>query len=191
MQRSVPDCSAGFSRLEASIAPPLVAPAPITVWISSMNRMAFGCVLELLHHRLQPLLEVAAIAGAGEQRAHVEREDRGLGQHAGRLAVDDLAGEALGDRRLADARVADQERVVLAPAAEHLDAALDLEIAADQGIDVPAPGLLVQIDAVLLQCASPRLPCDLCRLRLRSPCGLGALHRAGLAVGRDPWRRRG
>ena len=43
MQRSVPDCSAGFSRLEASIAPPEVAPAPITVWISSMNRMAFGC----------------------------------------------------------------------------------------------------------------------------------------------------
>ena len=25
------------------MAPPLVAPAPITVWISSMNRMAFGC----------------------------------------------------------------------------------------------------------------------------------------------------
>ncbi len=43
MQRIVPDASAGFSRFEASIAPPEVAPAPITVWISSMNRMAFGC----------------------------------------------------------------------------------------------------------------------------------------------------
>ena len=42
MQRSVPEASAGFSRFEASIAPPLVAPAPITVWISSMNRMAPG-----------------------------------------------------------------------------------------------------------------------------------------------------
>ena len=31
MQRSVPLCSAGFNRLEASIAPPDVAPAPITV----------------------------------------------------------------------------------------------------------------------------------------------------------------
>ena len=31
MQRSVPLCSAGLSRLEASIAPPLVAPAPMTV----------------------------------------------------------------------------------------------------------------------------------------------------------------
>ena len=31
MQRMVPEASAGFSRLDASIAPPDVAPAPITV----------------------------------------------------------------------------------------------------------------------------------------------------------------
>ena len=43
MQRMAPPASAGFSRLEASIAPPEVAPAPITVWISSMNRIAPGC----------------------------------------------------------------------------------------------------------------------------------------------------
>ena len=42
MHFSVPDASAGFSRLEASMAPPEVAPAPITVWISSMNSTAFG-----------------------------------------------------------------------------------------------------------------------------------------------------
>ena len=42
MQRSPPDCSAGFSRLDASMAPPEVAPAPITVWISSMNSTACG-----------------------------------------------------------------------------------------------------------------------------------------------------
>ena len=39
--RSVPAASAGLSRFDASIAPPEVAPAPITVWISSMNRIAF------------------------------------------------------------------------------------------------------------------------------------------------------
>ena len=32
-------------------------------------------LLEFLDDLLQPLLEIAAIAGAGEQRAHVERED--------------------------------------------------------------------------------------------------------------------
>ncbi len=43
MQRSVPEASAGFRRFDASIAPPDVAPAPITVWISSMNMMALSC----------------------------------------------------------------------------------------------------------------------------------------------------
>ena len=43
MQRMLPEASAGFSRFEASSAPPEVAPAPITVWISSMNRIASGC----------------------------------------------------------------------------------------------------------------------------------------------------
>mmetsp|Transcript_30824 Transcript_30824/g.100096 ORF Transcript_30824/g.100096 Transcript_30824/m.100096 type:complete len:202 (+) Transcript_30824:875-1480(+) len=39
-QRSSPRASAGLSKLEASIAPPPPdAPAPTTVWISSMNRM--------------------------------------------------------------------------------------------------------------------------------------------------------
>ncbi len=43
MQRSSPLASAGLRMLEASSEPPLVAPAPITVWISSMNRIA--CLL--------------------------------------------------------------------------------------------------------------------------------------------------
>ena len=37
-----PDDSAGFSRLLASSVPPEAAPAPISVWISSMNSTAFG-----------------------------------------------------------------------------------------------------------------------------------------------------
>ena len=40
--RNFPPCSAGFNRFEASIAPPEVAPAPITVWISSINKTASG-----------------------------------------------------------------------------------------------------------------------------------------------------
>jgi hypothetical protein len=33
MQRIAPEERAGFNRFEASMAPPDVAPAPITVWI--------------------------------------------------------------------------------------------------------------------------------------------------------------
>src|SRR5438132_189708 len=42
MQRSSPLARAGLRRLEASIDPPLVAPAPTSMWISSMKRMAPG-----------------------------------------------------------------------------------------------------------------------------------------------------
>jgi len=42
MQRIAPEESAGFNRFDASMAPPEVAPAPITVWISSMKSTAPG-----------------------------------------------------------------------------------------------------------------------------------------------------
>ncbi|MNT78975.1 hypothetical protein D3C72_2182690 [compost metagenome] len=42
MHFSWPLASAGFSRLDASRVPPDAEPAPMMVWISSMNRMPFG-----------------------------------------------------------------------------------------------------------------------------------------------------
>ena len=42
MQRSSPLASAGLIRFDASMTPPEAAPAPITVWISSMNRIEPG-----------------------------------------------------------------------------------------------------------------------------------------------------
>ncbi len=45
MHLSWPLESAGLSRLDASSVPPDAAPAPISVWISSMNRIAFGLSL--------------------------------------------------------------------------------------------------------------------------------------------------
>ena len=57
-------------------------------------------------------------------------------EHVRHFAVDDLARQALGDRGLADAGVADQQRIVLLPAAEDLDGAADFGVAADQRIDL-------------------------------------------------------
>ena len=108
-------------------------------------------LLDLLHHLLQALLEVAAIAGAGEQRAHVEREHRRLGEDVGHFVLDDLAREAFGDGGLADAGIAHEQRVVLLPAAENLDRALHFGLAADQRIDAPVARLLVQVDAIGLE----------------------------------------
>ena len=110
-----------------------------------------GIGLDLLDHLLEPLLEVAAVAGAGQQRAHVEREDGGVLEHVRHLAVHDAARQPLGDRGLADAGVADEQRVVLLPAAQHLDGAVDLGVAADQRIDLAFLRLLVEVDAVSLE----------------------------------------
>ena len=72
-----------------------------------------GGVGDLLEHGLQPLLELAAVLRAGEHRADVERDQALVLQPLGHVAVGDAPGEALDDGRLADARLADQHRVVL------------------------------------------------------------------------------
>ncbi len=110
-----------------------------------------GVGFELLDDLLEPLLEVAAVAGAGEQGAHVEGKHRRIAQHVGHFAVDDAARETLGDRGLADAGVAHEQRVVLLPAAEHLDGSADLGVAADQRVDLALARLLVEVDAIGLE----------------------------------------
>ena len=71
-----------------------------------------------------------------------------LREHLRHLAAHDLAREPFGDGRLADAGVADIERIVLGAAAQHLDRALDLLVAADQRIDAAVLRLLVEVDAI-------------------------------------------
>ena len=113
--------------------------------------------LDLGEHRLDPLLEVAAVARAGEQRAHVQRKDRGAVEHLRHLAVLDPPGQPFGERRLAHARIADIERVVLGAPAQHLDGALDLRVAADERVDPPGIGLGVQVDAIGVERRGPFL----------------------------------
>ena len=69
----------------------------------------------------------------------------------GHVAIGDTRGEALDDRRLADAGLADEHRVVLAAAREHLDAAADLLVAADDRVDLAALGERGEVLAVLLE----------------------------------------
>src|SRR5829696_2710951 len=108
-------------------------------------------LLEFRNHRLQPLLEVAAVARACQQRAHVERVDGRRLQHIGDVALDDLAGEAFRDGGLADARLAYVKRIVLRPAAQDLHRPLYLGHAPDQRVDLPGSGLLVEVDGELLE----------------------------------------
>ena len=104
-----------------------------------------------LEHGLEPLFEFAAELGAGDQRAHVERDQPAVLQALGHVARDDALGQPLDDGRLAHARLADQDRVVLGPAAEDLHDAADLGIAADHRVHLAVAGQLDQVAAVALQ----------------------------------------
>ena len=91
-----------------------------------MKRIGIGRFGERVDDRLEPLLEVAAEARAGQQRAGVEREHLGALEQIRHVVLQQPRREAFGERGLADARVADEHRVVLAAAAEDLERALEL-----------------------------------------------------------------
>ncbi len=146
--------------------PPDTEPAPTTVWISSMKRIALVLLLQLPDDLLEPLLEIAAELRAGQERAHVQRVDAIAAERLGHLAVHDHLGEPLGDGRLADARLADVDGVVLQPAAEHLDGALEDLLAADERVDAAGARLFREIHRVCLQAAARRGPFPAAR---RSP----------------------
>ena len=105
----------------------------------------------LLQHGLEPLLELAAIFRAGDQRAHVEREQLLVLQAFRHVAVDDALRQALDDRGLADAGLADQHRIVLGAAREHLDGAADFLVAADHRIDLAVARRLREVAGIFLQ----------------------------------------
>src|SRR5205085_11025310 len=107
--------------------------------------------LELRDNRLQTLFEIAAVAGAGEQRAHVERVDGCRLEDVRNVTFDDLARKALGNGGFADARLTNIERIILRAAAKDLHGTLYFRHAADQGIDLAGARLFIEVDSELLE----------------------------------------
>ena len=69
----------------------------------------------------------------------------------GHVAGDDAAGEALDDGGFAHAGLADQHGIVFGAAAQHLDDAANLLVAADDWIELAAAGKIGQILGVFFQ----------------------------------------
>ena len=106
---------------------------------------------DLLEHRLEPLLELAAVLGPGNEGPHVEGDQTLVVESLGDVAAYDALGQAFHDRGLADARLTDENRVVLGPAREHLDDPADLFVAADDRIELGAAGQRGQIAGVAFE----------------------------------------
>ena len=105
-------------------------------------------LLQTIEHLFHALLEVAAIAGAGDQRSEIEGKDLRVAKHVRHLTLLDAQREPFRERRLSDARFTDQQRVVLPAAAQDLDHALKFELATNQRIDLPLGGARDQIGGI-------------------------------------------
>ena len=159
---------------------PSALPAPTSVWhlVDEQDDVALGG-LNLLQHRLEPLLELAAELGAGDHGAQVERHQPLVAQRFRHIAIDDSERQPLDDRRLADAGLADQDRVVLGPARQDLDGAADLLVAADHRVELALAAELGDVASILLE-------------RVEIGFGRRAIHGAALAdVGDRLLQRRG
>ena len=98
--------------------------------------------LDLVEDGLEPLLELAAVLRARDHRAEVERDQPLAAQRLGHVAGDDALRQALDDGGLADARLADEDRVVLGTAGQHLDDPADLGVAPDDRVELAVAGPL-------------------------------------------------
>ena len=114
------------------------------------DHVALG-VGDLLQHRLQALLELAAVLCTGQHRPDVERHQSFVLQSLGHVAVGDSPRKALDDGGLADAGFADENGVVLRAPREHLNDTTDLFVAADDRVDLAFAGTGREVLAVLLE----------------------------------------
>ncbi len=108
-------------------------------------------VFDLFQNRLQAVFKFAAKLRARQHRAQIERDHALVLQRFGHVAGNDALRQAFDDRGLADAGFADQHRIVLGAAGEHLHHAADFFVAADDRIELAAPRLFGQVAGVALQ----------------------------------------
>ena len=105
----------------------------------------------LLEHGLQPVFELAAILGAGDQRRQVQRHNPLGLEHLGNIPGDDPLRQPFDDGGLAHAGIADQHRVVLRAPGQDLHHAADLVIAANHRIELAAASKVGEVPGVLLE----------------------------------------
>ena len=96
-------------------------------------------IFHFFEDRLEPLFEFASEFRAGNERAHIERDDLFILQAFGHVPFDDTERKSFDDRRFAYARIPDEDRIVLSAAREDLNNAPDFRVAADNRIQFAFP----------------------------------------------------
>ena len=108
-------------------------------------------VLHFLQHGLQPVFELATVLGPGDEGAEVEGYHFLVLERLGHVAAHHALGEALHDRGLAHAGLADEHGIVLGAAREHLYDAAHLVVAADDGVELALACQRGEVAAIALE----------------------------------------
>lgn len=111
------------------------------------------CIRQYHHNTtyLESVFKLSAKLGASYQGPQVQGHERAVHQRRGHVALDDALRQPLDDRRLADARLADEHRVVLRAAAQDLDGTPNLLVAADHGVELLVARRLGEVAGVALE----------------------------------------
>ena len=117
--------------------------------VDDENDVAHG--LDLADEAFHAAFKLAPELGPGDQGRHVQQIDLLAAQLEGDGPRRDALGQPLGDGRLADARLADEAGVVLLPPVEDLDDPFRLDVPANDPVQLPASGLVRQVQAVLVK----------------------------------------
>ena len=92
--------------------------------------------LQFVHDRFHPLLELPTVFCACNEGGQVKGDDPFAVQDAAHLLLDDAHREPLGNRSFPHSRFADEDRIVLLPAAEDLGNPFDLLLASDDRVQL-------------------------------------------------------
>ena len=117
--------------------------------VDEQNDLALA-LLHLVHHRLQTLLELAAVLRASNQRAQVQRHQTHT-QRLRNVALHDTVRQTLHNGRLTHTWLADQHWVVLRTTTQNTNHTTDLLVTTNHRIDLAFLRLLHQVHTVLVQ----------------------------------------
>ena len=131
----------------AASSEPSAEPAPTSVCSSSMKTMAFWLSINSFMMVFSRSSNCPRYFVPATIKRKIERQDALVRQKRRHVAVGDALRQAFDDRRLAHARFADQHRIVLRAAAEDLNRALQLAVAAHERVELAFHRRLRQVAA--------------------------------------------
>ena len=119
-------------------------------FIDEQDDFAFR-LLHFSQHGLQAFLELTTIFGARNHRPQIQRHNALGLQRFRHIAVDDAQRQAFHNSGFANPRFADEHRVILGTAGEHLNSATNFFITANHRVKLALAGHFRDVARVFLQ----------------------------------------